>query len=549
MALSSDPLYTELLRSGVLVSGKLKELVTAGQQTGRVTYEQCNSIFRKNVAEQKYYHYAAVLIEYLNEKEIELVDSVPEAGNLEQKIEKPAVKAGVIDPLSNYLSRISKDPLLSREQERYYSSKIQLSRKRIYRLVLGTDLGQRTALDLLEKVRKKQVGCERVINFYSCLALPKEAILASLPEHTATLSRIIRKNRGEYERLKSCPKKERAALWQSIRARQRRGMLLLEEMSLKKKHIMAVYQELKTYSEKADHLESEINRLKNCGKRNKTVSDMKKGLVDALMENPEELRARVAAIELQKAELNKARQDLSEGNLRLVVSIAKRYARHMDLLDLIQEGNSGLMLAAEKFEHQRGFKFSTFATWWIRQPILRALSDKSRLVRVPVHINDIISKIKKSERALLDSLKRVPSIQEIASHAGIALKDAEFAKKVGRKNTISLYRPVTAATSTYFGELLEDKDCEDPVQQAEKELLKEDIKKMLDTLPEREKKVLELRFGIGTGRSLTLDKIAKKFKLTRERIRQIEAKAIQQLKYPFRMRKLCGEKPPGSNGF
>jgi RNA polymerase primary sigma factor len=263
-----------------------------------------------------------------------------------------------------------------------------------------------------------------------------------------------------------------------------------------------------------------------------------RGLILETQESPQSLRNRLARVREHLAEYDAAKTELSRANLRLVVSVAKKYRnRGLSFLDLIQEGNTGLMRAVDKFEYRRGYKFSTYATWWIRQAITRAISEQSRTIRIPVHIIDALSKLRSTARMLYQRYGYEPSVAEIAFEANIPLEEAYRIVEMGAQ-PISLEHPVGEGDETCFGEFVADFGTERPEHTASNSLLRDRIETLLQTLSHREREIIKLRYGLVDGLTYTLEEVGRIFEVTRERVRQIEAKAVQKLQHPMRLRQL-----------
>jgi RNA polymerase primary sigma factor len=386
----------------------------------------------------------------------------------------------------------------------------------------------------------------------------KEKIATRIPYNVETVKKLLQLNRDDWDtrdalldelETEGCDteKIETKLAEVELRVAERRRKLatLIEECSLRTSRIAPLHKKLRSINAKMIEIEKELKKADRYPNRYDpedviVMEEELVGLRSLVLEEPADLKARVELLDTVFWEYEQAKRDLSAGNLRLVVSIAKKYRnRGLSFLDIIQEGNTGLMRAVDKYEYKRGYKFSTYATWWIRQAITRAIADHARTIRIPVHMIETMSKLRNIQKQLLQKLGHEPTIEELAEAAGMSVSEVRRVMKISR-HPISLDRPVGESEDSFFGDFIEDERQEAPSSQAASDLLKQDIEKALLTLTYREREIIKLRYGIGDGYTYTLEEVGRIFKVTRERVRQVEAKAIRKLQHPVRARKLSG---------
>jgi RNA polymerase primary sigma factor len=394
-------------------------------------------------------------------------------------------------------------------------------------------------------VHSGELPFDRTVQVSVTDRLEKDQILGRLPHNLQTIDILLKRNRRDYLVAVSKTKKkaERRAAWRRLGRRRKRTVSLLEELGLRTQRIEPMIVTLQEFSQRIDELKAKIDAHKKARKppaeRREWLLEYR-GILTACQETPTSLRNAIKQLRSVYADYQQAKRELSEGNLRLVVSIAKKYRnRGLSFLDLIQEGNAGLMRAVDKFEYRRGFKFCTYATWWIRQAITRAVADQSRTIRIPVHMVETMSRVRNVARQLLQEFGREPTMEETARRAKTTVDEARRVLAMSRY-PISLDRPVGNSEDSQFGDLLPDSGAESPSIGASQEMLRHRINRVLKTLSYREREIIKLRYGLGDGYSYTLEEVGHIFKVTRERIRQIEAKAVRKLQQPSRSQELVG---------
>jgi len=478
-------------------------------------------------------------------------DDEPLDLNLEAELAEASTKR-IDDPVRMYLTQMGEIPLLTREQEIALAKKIEITRKIFRSKVLESDYCLTSAVEILQQVDDGDLPFDRTMKISTDEGMAnKDTVGQRIPMNLTSVRKMLSRNRENWEGLregKGRKDKDQEELRLAIRRRRRRCVRLLEELALRTSRVTPLMKKLLSISTKMVELElriDELKKIKDPGEDLEVCQEELSGLEDLVLEDAQNLHRRVTAVRKIFFKYEDAKRKLSGGNLRLVVSIAKKYRnRGLSFLDIIQEGNTGLMRAVDKYEYRRGFKFSTYATWWIRQAITRAIADHARTIRIPVHMIETMSKLRNISKALMQELGREPTIEEIAKRAKMPMAETRRVLKISR-HPISLDRPVGESEDSYFGDFIEDEKADNPVESATQEMLKDKIEQVLKTLTYREREIIKLRYGIGDGYTYTLEEVGRIFKVTRERVRQVEAKAIRKLQHPVRARKLEGFLPGG----
>ncbi len=487
----------------------IDKLIHIGKQKGFLTYDELNDILPHDVTSADEID---EIFSMLNHENIEVlpahgISHIEEGvSHIPVPLEELALKE---DPIRLYLRQMGQIPLLTREQEIRIAKEIEEAENLLCETVLGSKTAKIEILALSQAILNFEISSEGMLNKDSKVIRSK--LFKNLPRIVGWLKRA----------------EHRKTIFN-----------IVTQIGIAKHIVEKITNEILTSCCMLEKIQESVERTKSRSVYNKLKKEQRPILKNIGCSSVKEAQEWANVIKQRFENYKKTKRDLVEANLRLVVSIAKKYAnRGLTFLDLIQEGNIGLIKAVEKFEYRRGFKFSTYATWWIRQAITRSIADQARTIRIPVHMTETINKLNKAARALLQEYGCEPAEKEIADQMKVPVEKVRGILKVSQE-PISLHTPVGEDGNTHFEDFIEDKKAISPASATVSSMLKEEIQSVLSTLNERERKILELRFGLYDGLPKTLEDVGLIFNVTRERVRQIEAKALRKLKHPTRSRRL-----------
>ncbi len=534
-------------QSGIDLTEKVKDLVHLAREQGYLTNEDIdNALSDARITptdvDEVHSKLANLQIEIVDQAEVEQIKE-PET----EAEEDPGRLDSLDDPVRMYMRQMAKVPLLTREQEVAICKRIEEAEIELKRIIYSFGFTAKEHIALAEKLISEppKERFDRVIIDKMVEGREKHLKeLRRLVKNVRELDRQVDLKYAEWQRASSRIAKEKVfAVFEKLDRKLQTAFpkfcykqKVLEEMMLVADNVHdRVQTSLRTLHDLERHSKSAHNQAMIAAEKSKS-----RALEDFVRTPSQNFLATYAEMKKYAARAQQAKTEMVEANLRLVISIAKKYTnRGQSFLDLIQEGNMGLMKGVEKFEYRRGYKFSTYATWWIRQGITRSIADQSRTIRIPVHMIEIMNKLWRAQKHLSQEFSREPTSEELADELHIPVERVNALLKMARQ-PVSLQTPVGEDEDASFGDLIEDKSAENPSDMTAYSLLKEKLSTVLASLTERERKILEMRFGLVDGYERTLEEIGKQYKVTRERIRQIEAKALRKLRHPTRIHHLQG---------
>jgi len=521
------------------IQEKMRELIKLAKEQEYLTYDDVNEVLPNDLVDPGD---VEAILDRLRKMEFDIIDASEVDSYRDRKKEGDAVNATkadqkldiLDDPVRMYLKQMGQVPLLTREQEVEISKRIEDAE-----IAANTELHKfgfvaSCYLDLADRLTRGKERFDRVIQDKKIES--RERYMRALPKLCEQVRNLHEDNDQIFRKLQAKNPRSRKKLAESFD----KNLISIARLYNRFYYKQKVVEDFNVEVEENQKKIWRYDRKLKAKPSDKEFETKIRELQQLAWHKVEDFTACRKNLRARTSEAYQAKTEMVEANLRLVISIAKKYTnRGLSFLDLIQEGNMGLMKAVEKFEYRRGYKFSTYATWWIRQAITRSIADQARTIRIPVHMIETINKLMRVQKQLVQEYGREPSADEIAEEIHLPVERVRAVLKMAQQ-PISLQAPVGDSDDTSFGDFIEDKAAENPMEEAGFAMLKEKIGDVLDTLTEREREVLEQRFGLKDGYSRTLEEVGRQFQVTRERIRQIEAKALRKMRHPTRIRKLEG---------